>query len=113
MVPASAPTTQDEPIGDNIVPTSPTSSEERLDCFLDAIQKKPASPLLAASTRPVVLSTPSMAPKCNSSRLANNKLAKILIARCGEVLLMRRFDIEASDLNSAFRDDHVDSLIRF
>jgi hypothetical protein len=43
-----------------------------------------------------------MAPKRSSSRLANNKLAKIPIARRG-VLCMCHFDMEASDLNRAFK----------
>jgi hypothetical protein len=71
---------------------SPTSFEERLECFLDAIQKKKASPLLAVPTRPAV--QPSKAPKRSSYRLASSKLARIPIARCGKVLLMRRFGME-------------------
>jgi hypothetical protein len=43
-----------------------------------------------------------VAPKRSSSRLANNKLAKIPIVSRGEVLLMHRFNMEASDLNNAF-----------
>jgi hypothetical protein len=40
-VQASATTAQDAPTNsDNIVPASPASSKERLDCFLNAIQKK-------------------------------------------------------------------------
>jgi hypothetical protein len=35
MVQASAPMIQDEPTGVNVVPASPTSSEDRHDCFLD------------------------------------------------------------------------------
>jgi hypothetical protein len=90
---------QDELIGVNVVPASPTSSEDRLNSFLDVIHNKPTSPLLAAPTRPTVLSAPSVAPKRSCSRLANNKLAKIPITHHGEVLLMGRFDMEASDLN--------------
>jgi hypothetical protein len=85
--------------GDIVVPASPASSEDRLDCFLDAIQKKPASLLLAAQTRPAVQPAPSEAPRCSNSRLTNNKLARILISRRGEVLLMRRFDMETSELD--------------
>jgi hypothetical protein len=81
MVQASAPTTQVEPSsGDVVVPASPASSEERLDCFLGAIQKKSASPLLAAPARPAVQPAPSEAPRRSSSRLTNNKLARILIS---------------------------------
>jgi hypothetical protein len=58
-------TTQYEPSnGDLVVPASPTSFEERPDCFLDAIQKKPASPLLAIPTRPAV--QPSEDPRRSS-----------------------------------------------
>jgi hypothetical protein len=47
LVQVSAPTIQDEPSnGDDVVLASPASSEERLGCFLDAIQKKLAPPLL-------------------------------------------------------------------
>jgi hypothetical protein len=46
---------------------------------------------------------PSEAPKRSSSRLANNKLAQIPISRRGEVLLMRRFDTVASDLDGVFK----------
>jgi hypothetical protein len=46
---------------------------------------------------------PSEAPKRNSSRLASSKLAKIPIARCGEVLLMRRFDMEPGELDGVFK----------
>jgi hypothetical protein len=54
-VQASVSTDHVEPTnGDIVVPASPASSEDHLDCFLDAIQKKPASPLLAAQTRPAV-----------------------------------------------------------
>jgi hypothetical protein len=102
---------QDELIDVNVVPASPTSSEDRLDSFLDVIQNKPTSPLLAAPTRPTVLSAPSVAPKRSCSRLANNKLAKIPITRHGEVLLMRRFDMEASDLNGAFSSGLSGGLI--
>jgi hypothetical protein len=101
-VQAGAPTAQDEPIGDSVVPTSPISSEDRLNFFLDAIQKKSTSTLLAAPTRPSVLPTPSAAPKRSSSRLANNKLAGFPIARRGEVLLMQCFDMTSSALNDAF-----------
>jgi hypothetical protein len=38
--------------GDIAMPASPASSEDRLAYFLDAIQKKLASPLLATQTRP-------------------------------------------------------------
>jgi hypothetical protein len=61
-VQAGAPTAQDEPIGDSIVPASPTSSEDRLDFFLDVIQKKPSSPLLTAPTRLLVPPTPCATP---------------------------------------------------
>jgi hypothetical protein len=95
-------TVQVEPsIGDNVVSASPTSSEERLDCFLDTIQKKPASPLLAVPTRLAV--QPSKAPKHSSSKLASSKLAKITIACRGEVLLMRHFDMEAGELDGVFK----------
>jgi hypothetical protein len=64
----------DEPTcGDDIVLGSPASFEDCLDYFLDAIQKKPTSPLLAPPARPTVQPTLSEAPKHNSSRLANNK----------------------------------------
>jgi hypothetical protein len=63
MVQASASMAQDEPSsGDDIVPVLPASSEERLGCFLGAIQKKPASLLLAAPARPAVQPAPSEAP---------------------------------------------------
>jgi hypothetical protein len=88
---------------DIVVPASPASSKDRRDCFLDAIQKKPASPLLAAQTRPAVQPAPSKAPRRNSSRLTNNKLARIPISLRGEVLLMRRFDMEASELDGVFK----------
>jgi hypothetical protein len=103
-VQVSVSTDHDEPIGgDIVVPASPASSEDRLDCFLDAIQKKPASPLLAAPTNPAVQLAPSEAPRRSSSRLANNKLFRIPISRRGEVLLMRRFDMEASELDGVFK----------
>jgi hypothetical protein len=47
--------TQDVPSsGEDVVPASLAYSEDRLDFFLDAIQKKLVSPLLATPTRPVV-----------------------------------------------------------
>jgi hypothetical protein len=36
-------------------------------------------------------------------RLANNKLARIPISCRGEVLLMRRFNMEASELDGVFK----------
>jgi hypothetical protein len=70
LVQASAPTTQDEPSnGDDVVPASPASSEECLDCFLDAIQKKPTPLLLVAPSRPAVQLAPSEALRRSSSRL--------------------------------------------
>jgi hypothetical protein len=57
---------------------STTSFEEHLDCFFDAIPKKSSPPLLVVPTRPAV--QPFEAPKRSSSRLVNNKLAKIPIS---------------------------------
>jgi hypothetical protein len=49
VVQASVPTAKDEPTNsESIVPASPASSEERLDRFVDAIQKRSDPPLLAA-----------------------------------------------------------------
>jgi hypothetical protein len=87
-VQASISTDHDEPTGGDIaVPALLACSEDRLDCFLDAIHKKPASPLLAAPTRLAVQLAPSRPPRRSSSRLANNKLARIPISRRGQVLL--------------------------
>jgi hypothetical protein len=59
-VQASISTDHDEPTGGDIaVPALLACSEDRLDCFFDAIQKKPASPLLAAPTRLAVQPAPS------------------------------------------------------
>jgi hypothetical protein len=44
-----------------------------------------------------------VATKRSSSRLANSKLAKIPVARCGEILLMRRLDMGSSELDGTFR----------
>jgi hypothetical protein len=61
---ACAPMTLDVPSsGEDVVPASPASSEDRLDCFLDAIKKKLVSPLLPAPTRPAVQPSPSEVPQ--------------------------------------------------
>jgi hypothetical protein len=85
------------------VPASLASSEGRLDRFVDVIQKRPNPPLLAAPTCPTVQATPFVAPKRSSSGLANTELARIPVARCGKVLLMRRLDMEAGELDRVFK----------
>jgi hypothetical protein len=46
---------------------------------------------------------PFEAPKRSNSRLANSKLAKIPTTRRGEVLLMRRFNMDAGELDRVFK----------
>jgi hypothetical protein len=93
-------------------PTSPAA--KCLEPFAAKIQKKPTPPFLAAPIRPAVQPTPSEVPKRSSSRLANSKLAKILITRRGEVLLMRCFNMEASELDVSSRVAcQVETLTRY
>nr|CAB3450262.1 unnamed protein product [Digitaria exilis] len=77
----------------------------QLDQFSELITKRISTPLLPKATRNMVPAPPPLPssrsnaakPMRNSSRLANSKLAKIPVARRGEVLLMRRFDLATAE----------------
>jgi hypothetical protein len=74
-------------------------------------RKNVASPLIKLPPRPPLIALATDAAKHSSSRLANSKLARIPMARRGEVLLMRRFASSSeatSHLNAVFNpESHV------
>ncbi|CAL4906951.1 unnamed protein product [Urochloa decumbens] len=94
----------------------------RLDAFTQEITKRTTTPLLQKPPRNKPAAATLVAPKRSSTRLANDKLAKIPAARRGEVLLMRRFELDPSsktagangDLNGVFQDvvscGHADKM---
>jgi hypothetical protein len=85
------------------IPTPKSPGAKRLEQFVGEIQKHATSPLIKQPPRPPLVAPVTDAPKRNSSHLENNKLAMILTARRGEVLLMRRFELAAnSEATSGF-----------
>ncbi|CAL5095579.1 unnamed protein product [Urochloa decumbens] len=82
--------------GRPVLASEDEAAAQRLDMFAAEISHRISTPLAHPKRKAKKLPEIEL-PKRSSTRLANNKLAKIPAARRGEVLLMRRFDIEPSD----------------
>lgn len=75
-----------------------STATRKLDAFTREVTKRTSTGLAPKPLQPKPAATAAAEPsKRSSARLANSKLAKIPTARRGEVLLMRRFEIDPAD----------------